>query len=69
VPALGLSCWDWRKANKPERTVLKMRTQEARRSLQEVWEEGRRPEEMEEVGRKRPEETRGVGQAAWTPET
>jgi hypothetical protein len=68
VPALGLSCWEWRKGNKPERVVLKMRTQEPSRSLQEVWEEGRRPEEMEEVGRERPEETRGAGQSSWRPE-
>jgi hypothetical protein len=66
VPALGLSCWDWRKGNKPERMVLKMRTQEVRRSLQEVWEEGRRPEEMEEAGKRR-EQVNEVGKTSWRP--
>ena len=46
VPTLGLSCWEWRKPNKPERIVLKERTHEVRRSLKEIWEEGRRPEEV-----------------------
>jgi len=45
VPALGLSSWEWRKPNKPERVVLKMRTRNGGRSLKEIWEEGRRPEE------------------------
>jgi len=53
VPALGLSCWEWRKPNKPERMVLKMRTREARKSLKEIWEEGRRPEEEEEEASRR----------------
>jgi hypothetical protein len=66
VPALGLSCWDWRKGNKPERMVLKMRTQEVRRSLQEVWEEGRTPEEMEEVGKRR-EQVNEVGKTSRRP--
>lgn len=45
VPTPGLSCWDWRKPNKPERIVINLRTNEVRRSLTDVWEEGRRPEE------------------------
>jgi hypothetical protein len=69
VPAPGLSCWEWRKPYKPERVVLKMRTQEVRRSLKEIWEEGMRPEEVEEEAGKRPERLQELGQNTWRPET
>lgn len=42
VPLVGLSCWDWRKPEMPERIVKKTRQAEGeRKSLMEVWEEGR----------------------------
>ena len=41
VPMLGLSAWEWRKPEKPDRVVQRMRSGEGRRSLMEIWEEGR----------------------------
>lgn len=41
VPTLGLSAWEWRKPEKPDRVVRRMREGEGRRSLMEIWEEGR----------------------------
>lgn len=41
VPTLGLSAWEWRKPEKPDRVVQKMRGGERGRSLMEIWEEGR----------------------------
>ena len=41
VPMLGLSAWEWRKPEKPDRVVQKMRGGERGRSLMEIWEEGR----------------------------
>lgn len=41
VPTLGLSAWEWRKPEKPDRVVQRMRSGEGRRSLMEIWEEGR----------------------------
>lgn len=46
VPALGLSCWEWRKPEKPDRLVQSMRNGETRKTLTEVWEEGRKPDEV-----------------------
>jgi hypothetical protein len=46
VPTLGLSCWEWRKPEKPDRLVQRMRSGEARKSLTEIWEEGRRHDEV-----------------------
>jgi hypothetical protein len=46
VPILGLSCWEWRKPEKPNRLWQRLRDGETRKTLMEVWEEGRRPEEM-----------------------
>ena len=46
VPTPGLSCWDWRKPDKPDRLVQRMRNGETRKSLTEIWEEGRTPDEV-----------------------
>jgi hypothetical protein len=46
VPLLGLSCWEWRKPEKPNRLWQSLRNGETSKTLTEVWEEGRRPEEM-----------------------
>lgn len=42
VPVPGLSCWEWRKPEKPDRLVQKTRAAESRKSLMEIWEEGRK---------------------------
>lgn len=42
VPTVGLSCWDWRKGEKPDRIVQKERARREGRPLAEVWEEGAR---------------------------
>jgi hypothetical protein len=42
VPTLGLSCWEWRKGEKPDRVVQGMRQRDGvGRSLMSIWEEGR----------------------------
>lgn len=45
VPTPGLSCWNWRKGEKPDRMVLNLRKGEVMKSLTDVWEEARRPGE------------------------
>lgn len=44
VPTPGLSAWDWRKPEKPDRIYQRLRRAESegRKSLGEIWEEGRR---------------------------
>ena len=46
VPTPGLSAWEWRKPEKPDRVVQRTRSGEKRRSLMEIWEEGRGIDEM-----------------------
>jgi hypothetical protein len=41
VPMPGLSAWEWRKPEKPDRVVQRTRNSEKRKSLMEIWEEGR----------------------------
>lgn len=47
VPTPGLSSWDWRKPEKPDRVYQRLRKQESEgtKSLMEIWEEGRKPGE------------------------
>ena len=46
VPTLGLSAWEWRKPEKPDRVVQRLRGGEKRKSLMEIWEEGRGVDEV-----------------------
>ena len=46
VPTPGLSAWEWRKPEKPDRVVQRTRSGEKRRSLMEIWEEGRGIDEV-----------------------
>lgn len=41
VPMPGLSAWEWRKPEKPDRVVQRTRNSEKRKSLMEIWEEGK----------------------------
>lgn len=47
VPNAGLSCWEWRRPDRPDRVVQNQRRAEVRKSLVDIWEEGRRGDEFE----------------------